>query len=339
MLSGASLPHQLRDLTRPPEQAFLWGRLPPGPRIGIVGTRTPSRDGFRIAFEVARQLAALGMTIVSGGALGIDRAAHLGALRARGKTLVVAPLWYGRAYPKGNRELFASVVAKQSAYLTVSDLDAEPIEPTFRRRNQALVALCDVLLLGEMGVPSGTLMAARFARDARVPHFILPWSVRTLDARGTAAQLARQVPGYFNPVQLIELLRGRAFDNPCYWQRSPGAVQERTRALEKKAQERARKKKAPSSVGKSASSGKKRASSAAHPGKGATEEVQAAPTTDPIAWAIANGATTIDAIAESTRLGAAVVQHRVLRLTLEGVVLRDAAGLLRVAGAVGGGNG
>lgn len=116
VLEGEALPHQLRDMRRQPDAAYLWGRLPPGPRVGIVGSRSPSREGFRIAFEVARELAALGMTIVSGGALGIDRAAHLGALRARGKTLVVAPLWYERAYPKQNRKLFHRIVAGGSAY-------------------------------------------------------------------------------------------------------------------------------------------------------------------------------------------------------------------------------
>src|SRR6187455_1955742 len=82
VLSGASLPLPLRDLPRPPDEAYLWGRLPPGPRIALVGRRHPSAAGFRTAFDTARRLAALGMTIVSGGAWGIDRAAHLGALRS-----------------------------------------------------------------------------------------------------------------------------------------------------------------------------------------------------------------------------------------------------------------
>lgn len=322
VLSGASLPHQLRDLPSPPAEAYLWGRLPPGPRIGIVGTRTPSREGFRIAFEVARQLAALGMTIVSGGALGIDRAAHLGALRARGKTLVVAPLWYERAYPEDNRKLFAGILAKGGAYLTVSDFDAQPIAPEFARRNEMLVALCDVLLLGEAGVPSGTLMAARFARRAGVPQFLMPWSVRALDARGTQSEFDRGVRGYFHPVQLVQLLEGRGFDNAAYWERSGRAVQARLLALEAKTKLRGRGKK--KAGAKKRSAGKQEQKVMAFAG--------APPASDAIVVAIAAGATTIDAIAEATQLGAAAVQHRVLRLTLEGMVLRDGAGLLRVVG-------
>jgi predicted Rossmann fold nucleotide-binding protein DprA/Smf involved in DNA uptake len=261
------------------------------------------------------------MTIVSGGALGIDRAAHLGALRARGKTLVVAPLWCDRAYPAENRRLFGSILAKEGAYLTVSASDAQPIAPAFARRNEVLVALCDVLLLGEAGVPSGTLMAARFARRAGVPQFLLPWSVRALDARGTQSEFARGVPGYFHPVQLVRVLEGRGFDNATYWELSGRAVQARTLALDAKAKLRGR--------GKKKAGAKKR-------GAGKQEQKvvaadRAPPSTDVVVVAIAAGATTIDAVAEVTQLGAAAVQHRVLRLTLEGMVLRDGAGLLRVA--------
>lgn len=322
VLSGSALPHQLRDLPSPPAEVYLWGRLPPGPRIGIVGTRTPSREGFRIAFEVARQLAALGMTIVSGGALGIDRAAHLGALRARGKTLVVAPLWYDRAYPAENRKLFGGILAKGGAYLTVSGSDAQPIAPTFETRNEMLVALCDVLLLGEAGVPSGTLMAARFARRAGVPQFLMPWSIRALDARGTQSEFDRGVPGYFHAVQLVQLLEGRAFDNAVYWERAGRAVQARTLALEAKRKLRGRAK-------KKAGAKKRRARKQEQK---VMASVSAPASSDAIVGAIAAGATTIDAIAEATQLGAAAVQHRVLLLTLEGMVLRDGAGLLRLIG-------
>jgi len=318
LLSGASLPRELADLINPPAEAHLWGLIPKGPRVGLVGTREPSREGFRIAFAAARQLAALGMTIVSGGALGIDRAAHLGALRARGSTLVVAPLWYERAYPNENRKLFARLVRSGHGYLTVSAADAAPVTPTFHRRNRILAALSDVLLLGETGTPSGGLNAVKFARDLGVPVLVLPWSTRAFDTRGTQNELERGKMGYFNPVQVIRLLEGRIFDNPVYWERSARAVEERDRALEAKEQARARKskRKAKTTRGKAQRSGA--------PG------APPARSDDPILGAVAAGMTTIDAIVDHTGEGAAVVQHRVLRLTLEGAVYRDAAGLLRV---------
>src|SRR5690606_38703815 len=203
------------------------------------------------------------------------------------------------------------------AYLTTSRADAEPFTPTFRRRNEVLVALCDVLLLGETGTPSGALNAAQYAREANLPHFLLPWSTRALDTRGTQAEFGRHVPGYFNPVQLVELLSSRVFDNVDYWERSVRAAREHTRALEKKDEQR---------------SGRKKQRAAAAP-PGARVSPTAAPELDdPVACAIARGATTIDAIAERTRLAAAVVQHRVLLLTLQGAILRDGSGLLRVRG-------
>lgn len=326
VLSGTSLPHALRDMSRPPEQAYLWGRLPPGPRIGLVGTREPSARGCRIAFEVARQLAALGMTIVSGGALGIDRAAHLGALRAGGQTLVVAPLWLHRAYPKANRRLFAHVLARGGGYLAVSEPDAEPFAPTFARRNEVLVALSDIVLLGEAGAPSGSLMAGRFARQTGVPELVLPWAHDALDLRGLEGELERGARGYFNPTQLVRLLEGRLFDNPTYWERSLRAVRERQGALEAKNALRKRKKVSALTDPPDSARAKPRAPSK-HAAKARPANVD-----DPVLSAIAGGATTVDAITEQTELAAADIQYRVLLLTLEGVVLRDEAGLLRPRG-------
>jgi len=305
VLSGASLPHQLRDLTRPPEEAYLWGRLPPGPRVGIVGTRKSSARGFRIAFEVAHQLASLGMTIVSGGALGIDRAAHLGALRARAPTLVVAPAWLDRPYPKTNGRLFDTVVSRGGGYMTVATPTDLLLDPTFWRRNEVLAALCDVILFGEMGIPSGALNAAKFARQLGVPRFILPWSLTAKDLRGTQAELGRSATPYFGPGQLVRLLSARTFDNPGYWERSPAALVEPPR----KRRRRSRKKTALLSP--------------------QIEMSLPDLTSDPVLAAIAGGATTIDAVVETTGMSAAMAQHRVLGLTLEGAVFRDGSGLLR----------
>jgi len=320
VLSGASLPPELRDLPLPPEEAYLWGRLPPGPRIGLVGTREPSARGFRIAFETARQLAALGMTIVSGGAKGIDRAAHLGALRACAPTLVVAPMWLGRAYPKEHHRLFSTIVARDGGYLTVSASTDVPFRPTFARRNEALVALCDVVLFGEMGVPSGALMAARFARRSGRPRLVLPWAVDAPDTLGTQGELEGGAQGYFRPSQLVRLLEGRPFDNPEYWQRSTEVLREWAAAEARRRKRRRRTGKAQGSMRFEGPVEAERS--------GGNEPVIAAG--DPVLAAIANGATTIDALVERTGLPAAVAQHRVLGLTLQGVVLRDGGGLLRV---------
>jgi len=322
LLSGASLPGQLADLPRPPEVAYLWGQLPPGPCVGLVGTRDPSARGLRIAFEAARRLAALGVTIVSGGAKGIDRAAHLGALSARAPTLVVAPAWLGRATPKQNHRLFDAVLARGGGYLTVASETDALIHPTFVRRNEVLVALCDVILFGEMGVPSGALIAAKFARQTGVPRFVLPWHPSALDTRGTQSELERGARPFFHPTQLVRMLEGRTFENPVYWERSRLAVEAHEAALEWRA-ERRRGKQRPK--GKKARADRAPGAAAKNPRHGARED-------DAVLSAIARGASTIDAVVEATLLAAAVVQHRVLLLTLEGSVVKDSGGLLRSVG-------
>src|SRR5690349_16038965 len=89
----------LRLLRRVPPSVFVWGELPLRPWVSIVGTRKPSAAGEQAAFQLARQLAEVGVCVLSGGAVGIDAAAHRGALAGGGATMVVAPTWLGRAYP------------------------------------------------------------------------------------------------------------------------------------------------------------------------------------------------------------------------------------------------
>lgn len=185
ILSSTDLPLGLGEMALPPQDAFLWGELPPPPWVSIVGTRSPSRAGLTAAFRLARGLARSGVTVVSGGAVGIDTAAHLGALAGRGPTLVVAPTWYDVAYPKVNQKLFARILQKGGGYLTVSHAGARPLPYVFFRRNEALVALSHAVILGECPFKSGAKNAMLHARALRRPRFALPFLFEERGARGS----------------------------------------------------------------------------------------------------------------------------------------------------------
>ena len=178
LLEGAALPPRLRDLARPPRFLYLHGQLPRGPCVAVVGTRHPTDEGRSYARRFARKLAARGVTILSGGAEGIDTAAHQGALDARGATVVVAPAGFEAPYPEQNAELFRTVVSSGGGYLSLVSPETPAPRCGFFPRNACLVALAHVVVVVEAPVRSGARNAAKYARRLGRPLFVAagpPW--------------------------------------------------------------------------------------------------------------------------------------------------------------------
>jgi DNA processing protein len=163
-LIGASYPSRLRDLEKPPSTVYVHGELPRGPAVAIVGTRRPTAEGAAFARGLAKDLATLGVAVFSGGALGIDTAAHLGALDAQGATVVVAPSSFDRPYPETNAALFRRIVEEGGAFLTAYPSGTKPARHRFFERNAALAALVDVLIMVESAVRGGARNAVKAAR-------------------------------------------------------------------------------------------------------------------------------------------------------------------------------
>jgi DNA processing protein len=182
-LVGSALPLALSELPSPPNELFLHGQLPAGPSVAIVGTRRPSLEAALYAFQLAQCLAAAGVCVVSGGALGIDTQAHQGALTGGGQTLVVAPSSFDRPYPLENTSLYAQILAKGGGFLSAFERDVPARNPHFFTRNSHLVALCHAVVLVEAPFRSGARNAALWARKLRRPLFVVPappWNPRGL---------------------------------------------------------------------------------------------------------------------------------------------------------------
>ncbi len=154
-----SYPDALRHLESPPPVLYLKGELPPSPRtIAIVGTRKASPWATAWTQRVARELAEAGIGIISGLALGIDAAAHKGALAGGGYTLGVLGSSLDRFYPPQNRAL-----AEQMHLLSEFPLGTPPQPGHFPRRNRIVAALAQAVMVVEAGQKSGSLITARFA--------------------------------------------------------------------------------------------------------------------------------------------------------------------------------
>src|SRR5258708_11708302 len=108
-------PHALRDLTSPPDPMCVRGELLGGPAVAIVGTRDATGEALLFARDLAWRLAERGVTVWSGGAIGIDAAAHRGALDAGGISVAVVPTGLDHCYPKEPRAPYDGTVDKGGA--------------------------------------------------------------------------------------------------------------------------------------------------------------------------------------------------------------------------------
>lgn len=148
-------------------------------RVTIVGSRAASDLGLRRAYELASALAAADAIVMSGGALGIDAAAHQGALAADGQTWAVLGSGLSSLYPRRNVPLFAQLVGR-GLLLSPFPEQAPPRAQHFPKRNQVMAALCDVVVVIEAGLASGTRYTADAAARLGRPVLCFPSSPGTL---------------------------------------------------------------------------------------------------------------------------------------------------------------
>jgi len=147
------------------------------PTVAVVGTRAPSEAGRRLAYDLGRDLGAAGVCVVSGLALGIDGAAHAGALAARAPTIGVLGGGHGHFFPARNRELADRMTLGGGAVVSPFAPD-EPARPhQFLQRNGIVAALSDAVVVVEAAARSGALNTASWAADRSVPVLAFPGDV------------------------------------------------------------------------------------------------------------------------------------------------------------------
>jgi DNA processing protein len=178
--SGADFPEVLRRIARPVAALWYRGRLPDStrPLLAIVGARAASRAGCRRTQELAAMVSARGHTIVSGGALGIDAAAHRGALEAGAPTFAVLGCGVDVVYPDRHAALF-SEIATTGGLLSEFAPGTPPRGKQFPSRNRIVAALAKAVLVVEAQARSGALVTARLAMAMGRPLFAVPGSAGT----------------------------------------------------------------------------------------------------------------------------------------------------------------
>lgn len=157
------------------------------PCVAVVGTRVPSDDGFRRARRLAEALARSGVCVISGLALGIDGAAHEGALAAGAPTIGVLGGGHDHFFPPRNRELGARVVAGGGAVVSPYEPGNHPEPWQFLARNAVIAALADAVVVVEAAARSGALNTAGHAGERGIPVLAFPGDVDRPKAAGCNA--------------------------------------------------------------------------------------------------------------------------------------------------------
>jgi DNA processing protein len=222
---SAGYPARLGDDTAPPAALFVRGgdnarerlrRLvggaegPPPPAVAIVGTRRGSPEGLEIARMLGRGLAGAGVTVVSGMALGVDSAAHAGAVEVCGPTVAVLAGGADVPYPTRKASLYAAILAAGGAVVSEMPPGFRAFRWNFPARNRIIAALAPATIVVEAAERSGSLITAELAlelgRDvAAVPGPVLSWR-----SRGTNALLRDGATLIRDVRDALELVLGAA---------------------------------------------------------------------------------------------------------------------------------
>ncbi|MCP3870875.1 MAG: DNA-protecting protein DprA [Gammaproteobacteria bacterium] len=197
----------LRQISDPPPLLFVKGdpELLSLPQIAIVGSRNPSHSGHQTARDFARYLADTGLCITSGLAMGIDGAAHDGALAANGLTIAVAATGLDRVYPSRHRDL-AHRIASQGALISEFPPGTSALRHHFPRRNRIISGLSLGVLVIEAAIHSGSLITARQAVEQGREVFAIPGSIHSPLARGCHALIRQGAKLVENAHDVVEEL-------------------------------------------------------------------------------------------------------------------------------------
>lgn len=194
-LGDAAYPAPLLDIEDPPLMLYMLGTLATrtdrametiANSLAIVGSRNPTPQGESNARQFARAFGSAGLCVVSGLALGIDGAAHDGAMLGGGDTLAIVGTGLDRVYPKKHLAL-AHRIARQGMIISEFPLGTPPLTANFPKRNRIISGLSRGTLVVEAALQSGSLITARLAAEQGKEVFAIPGSIHSPQSRGCHA--------------------------------------------------------------------------------------------------------------------------------------------------------
>jgi DNA processing protein len=231
-LTDPAYPELLRRIPDPPPLLYVWGELPGAqPSVALVGSRNATPYGLDMTHRLASDLARLGFAVVSGMALGIDAAAHEGALSGGGRTVAVLGSGLDNLYPPQHRRL-SERIAANGAVISEFPLAALPEAHHFPIRNRIISGMCAGTVVVEATKKSGSLITARLAADQNREVFAVPGSIQSFKSMGTHTLIKQGAKLVENVQDIVsELAPLLAVASPAT-AREPVSAQERHRLTE-----------------------------------------------------------------------------------------------------------
>ncbi|MFN3495640.1 MAG: DNA-processing protein DprA [Hydrogenophaga sp.] len=208
-LADPRFPQGLLEMADPPLLIHVLGDLTTldhPQRLAIVGSRNPTPQGEANARQFAQTLSEAGVCVVSGLALGVDGAAHEGALAGGSPTIAVVGTGLDRVYPQRHRDL-AHRIAGQGAIVSEYPLGTPALSENFPRRNRIIAGLSQGTLVVEAAVRSGSLITARLAAEQGREVFAIPGSIHSPQARGCHALIRQGAKLVESAQDILEDLR------------------------------------------------------------------------------------------------------------------------------------
>jgi DNA processing protein len=178
-------PALLRQIYDPPPVLYVKGQMLPKDKnaVALVGSRMTTHYGIEVARKLGYQLAYLGVTVVSGGARGIDSAAHQGALAAKGRTIAVLGTGINLVTPPENAKLFEQIAAN-GAVITQFPFNRPGDKQSFPIRNRIVAGMTLGTVVVEANLTSGALITANFANEYGRQVFAVPGRIDSPRSRG-----------------------------------------------------------------------------------------------------------------------------------------------------------
>lgn len=203
----SEFPAKLKELSDCPKGIYVRGELPDPAKktVAIVGARMCSAYGRAAASYFARVLAANGIQIISGLALGIDGAAHEGALMANGKTFAVMAGGCDRCYPRAHVELYEKM-RRQGGILSEEPCGCPPLPRLFPKRNRIISILSDLVLIVEAREKSGSLITADFAAEQGRDILAVPGRLEDELSRGCNELIFQGAGIAISPERVLEIM-------------------------------------------------------------------------------------------------------------------------------------
>lgn len=188
VLDDGSYPSDLREIADPPITLYVkggWRGCFDRPGVAIVGSRKCSTYGQNAAEMLSGDLASRGVCVISGLARGIDSAAHLGAIKAGGKTIAVLGTGIDSVYPRENTRLVREIIESGGAIVSQFPLGTPPIGENFPYRNRIISGLSLGVLIVEATENSGSLITARLAAEQNREVMAVPGNITSRNSFGT----------------------------------------------------------------------------------------------------------------------------------------------------------